>query len=194
MKRIPFLLLLLAFGAMSCVTDDWDDYDDDGYYGYYDRRPDDYRRYERRPPPPPDDRYDRYRDDRRRDRYRDDRRRDRYRDDRDDRRDRDDPRDRPPAVKAPKGYALAGSFQAGKAVECGIPTSKRIQKVRIVGVSGSVSVNTVVLREGSAKTPFPVTRRVGPGETAEIDLGGARQATGLRISAGGKGSYNVYVR
>ena len=32
-----------------------------------------------------------------------------------------------------------------------------------------------------------------PGESREIDLGGARQATGLRISTGGKGRYNVYV-
>ena len=31
------------------------------------------------------------------------------------------------------------------------------------------------------------------GQSVEIDLGGAKQATGLRISTGGKGSYNVYV-
>ena len=78
-------------------------------------------------------------------------------------------------------------------MECGIPTSKKIKKIRVVGTSGSVSVNTVVLREGDGKTPFPVTRRLGPGETAEVDLGGARQATGLRISAGGKGTYDVFV-
>ena len=31
-------------------------------------------------------------------------------------------------------------------------------------------------------------------DTAEIDLGGARQATGLRISTGGKGTFDVFVR
>lgn len=181
MKRL-LLLLPLAFCAASCVSDDWDDYDDDYDYRYERSRRhrydyDDYDYYDdRRPrrPPPRDDRYDR----------------DYYRD-----RDRDRDRgDRGSAsVRTPKGFVLAGSFRADGAVECGIPTSKKIKKVRIVGTDGSVSVNTVVLREGSAKTSFPVSRRLGPGETAEIDLGGARQATGLRISTGGKGSYNVYV-
>lgn len=196
MKPMHLLRLLalavLSVSCASCVSDDWyddDDYYDDGYYGSR-RRYDDYdyayergrrdgERYER-------DRRERY--DRDRDRYD----RDRY--------DRDRDRDRgrgnnggDVSVKTPKGFVLAGTFQAGNAVECGIPTSKKIKKVRLVGTSGSVSVNTVVLREGSAKTPFPVTRRLAPGESLEIDLGGARQATGLRISTGGKGRYNVYV-
>ncbi len=188
MRRL-LLLLPLALCAASCVTDDWDDYDDDYDYRY--ERPrrhrydyDDYDYYDdRRPrrPPPRDDRYDRDR-------------RDRYRDrDRDRERDRDRGDRGSVSVKTPKGFVLAGSFRADGAVECGIPTSKKIKKVRIVGTAGSVSVNTVVLREGSAKSSFPVSRRLGPGETAEIDLGGARQATGLRISTGGNGSYNVYV-
>lgn len=178
MKRILPLLLLAAGSvcAVSCVSDGWDDYYDDPYAdGYYDRRPPRHRRYDDDRPPrrPPPGRYDR---------------------DRGDRHDRDARRgDGPIAVPTPKGFVLAGSFQAGSAVECGIPTSKKIKKVRLVGTAGSVAVNTVVLREGSAKTPFPLSRRLAPGETAEIDLGGARQATGLRISAAGKGSYNVYV-
>ena len=179
-------LAVLSVSCASCVSDDWYDDDDDYYddYGYSRRRYDDY-----------DYAYERGRRDG--ERYERDRRerydRDRY--DRD-RRQRDD-RDRHDGgavhVKTPKGYDLAGSFQAGKAVECGIPTSNKIKTVRIVATSGTVSVNTVVLREGSAKTPFPVTRRLSPGESAEVSFGGHRKATGLRISAGGKGSYNVYV-
>ena len=173
MKRIPTLLLLAVCSvcAVSCVSDGWDGYDDPYDYGYYDRRPPRPRYDDDRPPRrPPPDRYDR-----------------------DDRHERDRRDDGPVAVRTPKGFVLAGSFQAGSAVECGIPTSKKIKKVRLVGTAGSVSVNTVVLREGSAKTQFPLSRRLAPGETAEIDLGGARQATGLRVSATGKGSYNVYV-
>ena len=187
MKRtnlLPLALFALAFGTVSCVSDDWD-YDGYGYDGGY------------RPPPPPyrhdayDDGYERgLRDGERhaRDRHERDRREhDRY--------ERDRPRgDAPVAVRTPKGYVPAGSFQAGSAVECGIPTSKPVKSVRLVATAGTVSVNTVVLREGSAKTQFPVSRRLEPGEAAEIDLGGARQATGLRISTSGKGSFNVYVR
>ena len=195
------ILRLLALAALSvscasCVSDDWYDDDDDYYYdgdyGYgrrrYDAYDDGYERGRR-----DGERYERERRERDRARYDRDRR---QRDARDRDRDRDhNRRDReaPVSVKTPKGYVLAGSFQAGDAVECGIPTSNKIKTVRIVATSGTISVNTVVLREGPAKTPFPVTRRLSPGEAAEVALGGHRKATGLRISAGGKGSYNVYV-
>lgn len=106
----------------------------------------------------------------------------------------DDYRDRDDRRRSPKGYILAGSFKGGSAIECGIPTQKSIKTVRLVATSGAVSVNTVVLREGSAKTPFTVTRRISAGESVEIDLGGHRQATGLRISTGGKGEFDVFVR
>ena len=187
MKRallLPLALLALSFGAASCVTEDWD-YDDE--YDY------DTARWSRR------HRYDDYdyayeRGRRDGERYERDRReRDRYERDRRERDDRDRHDGGAVRVKTPKGFVLAGSFRAGDAVECGIPTSHQIKKVRIVCTEGTVSVNTVVLREGSAKTSFPVTRRLAPGETAEIDLNGHRQATGLRVSAGGKGAYNVYV-
>lgn len=185
MKRqlllLPAVLFALA-GATSCVSDDWDDYDPD-YGRRYDRY-DDYDEWA--------DRRERRRRHEMRERERDRREYERERAERDRDRGR---RDAPGAVnvKTPKGFVLAGSFRAGEAVECGIPTSKKIKKVRLIGTSGTVSVNTVVLREGSAKTPHPVTRRLGPGESVEIDLGGAHQATGLRISTGGKGTYNVYV-
>ncbi|MBQ3811264.1 MAG: hypothetical protein II839_10645 [Kiritimatiellae bacterium] len=187
MKPMHILRLLalavLSVSCASCVSDDWydddDDYYDDDYYGRR-RRYDDYDydyAYERG-----------RRDGERYERERRERDRERYDRDRRERRDRDDA-----SVRTPKGFVLAGSFKAGDAVECGIPTSHQIKKVRIVCTAGTVSVNTVVLREGGSKTSFPVTRRLAPGETAEIDLGGHRKATGLRVSAGGKGAYNVYV-
>lgn len=180
------ILRLLALAALSvscasCVSDDWYDDDDDYYYdgdyGYGRRRYDAY-----------DDGYERGRRDG--ERYERERRERRERERERERERRDG---RSVSAKTPKGFVLAGSFKAGDAVECGMPTSHKIKKVRIVCTAGTVSVNTVVLREGAKKTPFPVTRRLAPGETAEVDLGGARPATGLRVSAGGQGAYNVYV-
>ena len=55
-------------------------------------------------------------------------------------------------------------------------------------------MNTIVVREGSAKTPRTVSARVPAGETQIVGLGGRRNATGLRISTGGSGSFDVYVR
>ena len=181
-KRLLFSvpLLALVFSGVSCVTDDWDSYSGNPYYGgqprgyYYDAP--DYRR--------PDYRHDDYRD-----RY------DRH--DRDDRYDRDDHHDRhghrDDHRRTPKGYMLAGSFKAGDAIECGVPTSKHIRTVRLVATSGTFSVNTLVVREGSTKTPIKVLRRLSSGESAEIDLGGPRQATGFRISTNGKGEFDVFV-
>ena len=198
LRRLSFLLLaaMLSAGAVSCVETDWDDdyYSESRPRRYYDDRPryyDDeyeYDRYDDRYAPPPPRGYDR---DRRRDdrRYEDRRRDDRRRDDRK----RDDPGGAI-SVKTPKGFVRAGSFTAGGAAkEMGIPTSKPIKKIRIVAISGSVIVNTVVLREGSTTKKYPLAVRIAPGESREIDLGRGRKATGIRISDGGKGTYNVYV-
>lgn len=164
----PLFALLVAFGTASCVSDDWDG--DGGYYGR--------------------DRY--YRDDYYRDRrdWEYERRRERELD----RRERELDRRERRGSGSHGGFARAGSFQAGGAVECGVPGSRPVRTVRIVATSGSVAVNTVVLREGPAKTSYTVSRRLNSGETAEIDLGGSRNATGFRISTGGKGGFDVYVR
>ena len=155
------------------------------------------------PPPPPrrDDRrgrrddWDRHDDWDRRDR-RDHRDRHDVRDDRDGHRDRrDDRRDVRSGASLPKGYSRVGSYTVGgSAKETGAPSSRPIRKVRIVATSGSVIVNTVVVREGGAKTPHTLAVRLAAGESREIDLGSARRVTGLRISDGGKGTYEVQVR
>ena len=138
------------------------------------------------PPPPP------------RDDWRGDRRdrRDDWRDDRRDRHDRrDDDRGGRSGATLPKGYSRVGSYTAGgSAKETGAPSGRPIRKVRIVATSGSVIVNTVVVREGASKTPHTLAVRLAAGESREIDLGSARNVTGLRISDGGKGTYEVQVR
>ena len=145
------------------------------------------------PPPPRRDRWDDDWDHRDRHDHRD--RRD-VRDDRDGHRDRrDDRRDARSGASLPKGYSRVGSYTAGgSAKETGAPSSRPIRKVRIVATSGSVIVNTVVVREGGAKTPHTLAVRLAAGESREIDLGSARNVTGLRISDGGKGTYEVQVR
>ena len=183
MKTKPILLCALAaipaaLLCSSCIEDDWDD----DYYGT--RRPRYYDRY---------DRYDDY-DAGYRAGY-EDRRRDERRYDRDRRDDRHHRDDRGPArPHIPKGFVLAGSYPAGGAIEAPIPTRNPIRQILIASTSGSVAVNTVVLREGGAKTPYPISARIEAGQTRTVDLGGRRKATGIRVSTGGKGTFDVYVR
>ena len=180
-------LLLCALAAIpaallctSCIEDDWDD----DYYGT--RRPRYYDRYDRY------DRYDDY-DDGYRAGY-EDRRRDERRYDRDRRDDRHHRDDRGPArPRIPSGFVRAGSYSAGGAIEAPIPTSKTIKQVLIAATSGTVSVNTMVLREGAAKRSYTVSARLEAGQTRTIELGGRHQATGIRVSTGGKGTFDVYV-
>ena len=172
-------LLLSALAAVpaallctSCIEDDWDD---DYYgtrrgprYGYYDDYDDGYRAgYE-----------DRRRDERRYDRGR---------------RDRDDRRGGPASPRIPKGFVRAGSYNAGGAIEAPIPTRNPIKQILVAATSGSVALNTVVLREGAAKTPYPISIRLEAGQTQMVELGGHRQATGIRVSTGGKGTFEVWV-
>ena len=63
----------------------------------------------------------------------------------------------------------------------------------IAATSGTVSVNTMVLREGGAKKSYTVSARLAAGQTRTIELGGRHQATGIRVSTGGKGTFDVYV-
>ena len=131
-KRIllPVLAAIpVALLCTSCIEDDWDD---DYYgtrrgprYGYYDDYDDGYRAgYEDRRR---DERYDRRHDDRRH-----------HGDDRGSAR---------PHI--PSGFVRAGSYSAGGAVEAPIPTRNTIKQVLIAATSGSVAVNTMVLREGA---------------------------------------------
>jgi hypothetical protein len=170
LAAIPVALL-----CTSCIEDDWDD----DYYGarrgprYYDRY-DDY-----------DDGYRAGYEDRRRDERYDRRRDDRHRP--------DDRRDAPARPHIPSGFVRAGSYSAGGAIEAPIPTSKTIKQVLIAATSGTVAVNTMVLREGAAKTSYTVSARLAAGQTRMIELGGRHQATGIRVSTGGKGTFDVYV-
>lgn len=188
------LLLLSALAAIpaallctSCIEDDWDD----DYYGT--RRPSYYERYDRY------DRYDDYDDgyragyeDRRRDERRRDERWERDRRERD-RRERDDRRDAPARPHIPKGFVRAGSYTSGSTIEAPIPTRNPIKQILLAGTSGSATINTVVLREGAKTTKYPLAIHLPAGQTQMIELGGHRKATGIRVSTGGHGTFDIYV-
>ena len=75
-----------------------------------------------------------------------------------------------------------------------VAVNRDVRVVQIECVEGTVIVNTLVIREGEGKNPINVGRRFTAGETQDIDLGGNRQVTGLRISDGGRGKYKIHVK
>ena len=75
-----------------------------------------------------------------------------------------------------------------------LAVNRTIRTVQIECTEGTVIVNTVVIREGAGKNPITVARRFAKGEKQDIDLGTARQVTGLRISDGGRGKYKVHAK
>jgi hypothetical protein len=173
LAAIPAALL-----CTSCIEEDWDD---DYYgtrrgprYGYYDRYDDDY-----------DDGYRAGYEDRRRD--------ERYERRHDDRHHRDDRRDGTPRPHIPKGFVRAGSYTSGKTIEAPIPTRNPIKQILLAGTTGSATINTVVLREGAKTTRYPLAIHLPAGQTQMIELGGHRQATGIRVSTGGHGTFDIYV-
>lgn len=135
-------------------------------------------------PPKREHRHDDRRDGHRYD-HRDDRR-DR-RDDRYDRRDdRDDHSRRP---EAPKGWRQAGSASAGNASEFSFSGASQCY---IEVTSGSVSINTVVVRRGGQKQSVRVVTKFNQGQRFYVPVDGS--VSGIRVSTGGKGTYRVYVK
>lgn len=84
---------------------------------------------------------------------------------------------------------LAGEFNAGGASEVRFGES-RVCSIQVI--SGSITINTVVVRRGAAKESVVVAGRFDAGQSHVISLG--QGATGLRISTGGKGRYRIYVQ
>lgn len=91
----------------------------------------------------------------------------------------------------PKNAVLVGEFTSGgEAKE--VLVNRTISRCYLELVSGTVSINTVVVRP--EKTKLPQTVRLVPGQLHMIDLGTKRAVTGFRISDGGRGVYRVIVQ
>jgi hypothetical protein len=98
-----------------------------------------------------------------------------------------------PSASRSGGFKRVAELTAsGDAKE--IAVNERVRTVRIYCVSGTVTVNTLVVRDGAARRSIPVTRRLSAGEHADVELGGRENVSGLRISDGGGGRYQVLVR
>ncbi|MBI3985409.1 MAG: hypothetical protein HY343_00685 [Lentisphaerae bacterium] len=90
-------------------------------------------------------------------------------------------------------WTKAADLQAGTGAK-DVAYSGTISAVKIKCVEGSVSINTIVVRQGGDKTAVPVTAQLRAGDEREIAMTNAVQATGLRISDDGNGKYEVYVK
>lgn len=91
--------------------------------------------------------------------------------------------------KKEQWQAVADVTAGGDAKELAVNRVLRV--IQIECTTGTVIVNTLWVREGAAKSPVTVARRFSEGEKQDIDLGSARQVTGLRISDGGRGTYKI---
>lgn len=86
---------------------------------------------------------------------------------------------------------MLGEFSAaGGAKEVSIGGNKT--QVSIEFISGTTSINSIVLRSGGRKTPITVVTRFTQGQRYDLNVG--RDVTGLRISCSGNGRFRVYAR
>lgn len=97
-----------------------------------------------------------------------------------------------PAAWAADGQTVAELAAGGEPKELALDRGIRV--IGIECISGTVTVDSVVVREGAAESPIGVDHSFQPGETKDIDLGYERQVTGLRIRDSGQGAYRVSVK
>ncbi|MBN2301023.1 MAG: hypothetical protein JXN60_00770 [Lentisphaerae bacterium] len=97
------------------------------------------------------------------------------------------------ASHAKQHWKLVSRLQAGGGAK-EVPFSMTISQIRILCVKNSVILNTVVVREETKKDARQVVRTLGKGEEIVLDLDRPTQVTGLRISDGLEGEYEVYVK
>ena len=76
-----------------------------------------------------------------------------------------------------------------------VSVNKKVHYIKIYCKDGSVTINTIVVREGGKKTPIKATTPLQKGQHQVWEIsGGPKQITGLRISDGGKGTYDVLLK
>ncbi len=93
-----------------------------------------------------------------------------------------------------KFFQVAEFTATGGAHEVKLDGVKEASWLKIHVMSGTVVINTVVLREGSKKTPIKVTVKLTKGQEHTVSLNGMHSLTGIRISNNGGGVYRVYLK
>lgn len=91
------------------------------------------------------------------------------------------------------GWHKIGTFAASKEAK-EMAVNRNVDKLLIKVKEGSVIINTVVVRQGDAKTPHKVGARIEAGRQQELSLGDGTYVNGLRISDDGQGLYDVFVK
>jgi hypothetical protein len=94
-------------------------------------------------------------------------------------------------VAVADGWYRVGDVPAGGAKEI-TANFQDVQAVRIQGLEGNVTVQTLWVRNGGQRDEFPVGRSLGKDEIHEIELGG-RTITGFRVLDSGSGRYAIDV-
>lgn len=94
-------------------------------------------------------------------------------------------------VYADHWHKIADLTAGGDAKE--VTVDKTISKCVIKCTSGSVIINTLVVREGAKKTPIKVVSTIAEGEEKLVEIGERRMVTGFRISDQGSGTYEISV-
>lgn len=90
-------------------------------------------------------------------------------------------------------YRQIAEFTAGGTAK-EVSVTEPVRAIRIQASSGTVVLNTVVIRDGAARRSIPVTRRLAAGEYVDLPLQSGENISGLRISDGANGRYRVLVR
>lgn len=75
-----------------------------------------------------------------------------------------------------------------------LPGAGSITHFKLRGASGSIIIDTFVIREGGNAEHFPITTRFSPGQEVTKDLSRAYNSTGFRVSRRGTGSVELYVQ
>lgn len=95
--------------------------------------------------------------------------------------------------RSDRGWTHISGLDAGGGAK-EVAVNRRADAFRIRCTSGTVIINTVVVRDGAQRQSITVARRLQAGEHADIELGGTENVSGLRISDSGRGRYDVLVR
>jgi hypothetical protein len=96
------------------------------------------------------------------------------------------------AIADDEWHKVATLTAGGKAKE--VPVNRDVSSVRFTADSGTVVLNTVVVREGAKATPHRVAIKLTAKNSRDYDLGAKTHVTGFRISDSDKGTYTVYVK
>ncbi len=98
-----------------------------------------------------------------------------------------------PVRSRPGNWARVAILQASPDAK-EVAVNRNVSSIRIRVIEGTVIINTVVARQGTQRTAYTVGRRLQTGQHVDVDLGGRRNVTGLRISDDGRGRYEIQAR